>query len=77
MPTELEEYLFDLQGYLHLENAIDRAHVAELNDLIDTYNDIEAGEWRGWVHLRAALGARPLWLPALTRIDRTADAGTS
>ena len=26
MPTALEEYLFDLRGYLHLENAIDRAH---------------------------------------------------
>jgi hypothetical protein len=40
MPTELEEYLFDLQGYLHLENAIDRAHVTELNALIDTYKMI-------------------------------------
>ena len=36
MPTALEEYLFDLRGYLNLENAIDRAHVAELNALLDT-----------------------------------------
>ena len=50
MPTELGEYLFDLQGYLHLENAIDRAHVAELNALLDTYRDLAEGEWRGWVH---------------------------
>ena len=50
MPTELEEYLFDLRGYLHLQNAIDPIHVDQLNDSLDTYLDLEPGAWRGWVH---------------------------
>ena len=33
--TELEQYLFDLQGYLVLENVLDPYRVAELNALID------------------------------------------
>lgn len=32
---ELQQYLFDLQGYLVLENVLDRAELAELNQLID------------------------------------------
>lgn len=43
MPTQLEEYLFDLNGYPHLQNAIDRSHVDQLNALLDTYLDLEPG----------------------------------
>src|SRR5215510_16582986 len=32
---ELQQYLFDLQGYLVIHNALDAAEVAELNRLID------------------------------------------
>lgn len=32
---ELQQYLFDLQGYLVIENVLDAAEVAELNQLID------------------------------------------
>ena len=56
MPTALEEYLFDLRGYLHLENAIDRAHVAELNALLDTYLDLAPDHWRSWTHRHNADG---------------------
>ena len=33
--TELQQYLFDLRGYLVLEDVLDRYEVAELNALID------------------------------------------
>ncbi|MEC9379995.1 MAG: phytanoyl-CoA dioxygenase family protein [Candidatus Latescibacterota bacterium] len=49
-PTELEEYLFDLQGYLHLKQAVDTAHVDELNTALDTCADLEPDQWRGNVH---------------------------
>jgi len=45
-PKEMEEYLFDLRGYLILKNAVDSDHLKELNDIIDTYYDLEAGAWR-------------------------------
>ena len=48
MPTAMEEYLFDLRGYLILEGAVDADHVAEMNAIVDTYTDLEPGEWRGW-----------------------------
>lgn len=35
---ELQQYLFDLQGYLVIENALDPAEVATLNRLIDEQN---------------------------------------
>ena len=31
LPTEMEEYLFDLNGFLKIENAIDPDHVTDLN----------------------------------------------
>jgi hypothetical protein len=33
--TEEERYLFDLQGYLVIENALTEGEVAQLNDAID------------------------------------------
>ena len=49
MSVEMDEYLFDLRGYLMIKQAIDADHVAELNAVLDTYLDLEPGEWRGWV----------------------------
>jgi hypothetical protein len=49
-PTEMEEYLFDLRGYLVLKNAVDKAHLEELNATLDTYLDLEPDNWRGWVY---------------------------
>ena len=50
MPTDMEAYLFDLQGYLILKNAVDKGHVVEMNGILDTYMDMEADSWRGWVY---------------------------
>ncbi len=52
--TELEQYLFDLRGYLVLEKAIDQQHVQELNDTLDRISSLQPplhqGEWYGCVH---------------------------
>ncbi|MEE2657669.1 MAG: phytanoyl-CoA dioxygenase family protein [Candidatus Latescibacterota bacterium] len=50
--TLMEEYLFDLRGYLVLRQAIAANHVAELNRIVDSYLDLEVDEWRGQVHRR-------------------------
>ena len=47
MPTASEEYLFDLRGYLRLENAVGDAHLEELNARLDTYLALEPAQWRG------------------------------
>lgn len=45
MPTDLEAYLFDLRGCLILRNAVDPAHVADLNRALDEFPELE---WQGW-----------------------------
>ncbi len=50
MPTELENYLFDLRGYLIFERAVDAAHLADLNAALDRYCDLPPQQWRGNVH---------------------------
>jgi ectoine hydroxylase-related dioxygenase (phytanoyl-CoA dioxygenase family) len=49
-PTEMEIYLFDLRGYLILENALTAEEVDELNAGIDALLPAESGEWIGYVH---------------------------
>jgi ectoine hydroxylase-related dioxygenase (phytanoyl-CoA dioxygenase family) len=46
-PTSLDDFFFDLRGYLILENAVDPAHVADLNAALDAFPDLEWGEWHG------------------------------
>ena len=52
--TLLDQYLFDLQGYLILENAVDSSHVEEMNAILDRIATLEPplqqGEWYGCVH---------------------------
>ena len=43
----IDDYLFDLRGYLILENAIDAGHVADLNAAFDAFPSLEWGEWWG------------------------------
>jgi len=50
MPTELEDYLFDLRGYLVLEKAVSTDHVRQLNTDLDPYVSMKLGEWRQNVH---------------------------
>ena len=49
--TQVEQYLFDLQGYLIVEDVLDAEAVAELNRLIDAQElgaDVEQA--RGRLH---------------------------
>ena len=50
MVTDLENYLFDLRGYLHLEGALTADEVKDLNDCIDAIPPLEPNDWYGHVH---------------------------
>ena len=47
MPTELDDYLFDLNGYLLLEGVLSREHIADLNASTDELVTLERGGARG------------------------------
>lgn len=49
-PTAMDDFLFDLRGYLVLKNAVDTSHVAELNAIIDKVPAIDPGQWHGHIH---------------------------
>ena len=50
VPSALDEYLFDLRGYLVLPKFLTSAEVAEGNVLIDAIpRDLPRGGWHGWV----------------------------
>lgn len=55
MPTEMEDYLFDLNGYLVLKNAVTREHVDEMNAAAEALLPLENDEWNGHVHCRRNL----------------------
>ena len=44
---DLQDYLFDLRGYLILEKAIDADLLGELNAAFDAFPDLSFGEWWG------------------------------
>jgi len=44
-PTALDDFEFDLRGYLVLEGALDTDEVAALNQSFDRFPAIETGEW--------------------------------
>ena len=48
--TELERYLFDLNGYVVLKGALSAQEVADCNGILDELQDASPGEWRGHVH---------------------------
>jgi hypothetical protein len=52
MPTDYEEYLFDLRGYVVLKSALSPEHVAELNRSLDSMplDRLMPGDWWGHVH---------------------------
>ena len=50
MLTELDIYLFDLRGYLVIEQALGQNAVAALNAGIDAILPLKRGEWAGYVH---------------------------
>ena len=48
--TDLDVYLFDLRGYLILENALSPQEVSDCNAILDDLQDMKPGEWRGHAH---------------------------
>ncbi|MBI1297802.1 hypothetical protein GC175_22935 [bacterium] len=57
VPTALDDFLFDLNGYLILKNAVDADLLAELNDAFDAFPDLQYGEWWGNAQRRDYNGA--------------------
>ena len=49
-PTELEIYLFDLRGYIHIKNAISKDDLVDINACLDSIPQMKIGEWYGYVH---------------------------
>jgi hypothetical protein len=47
VPNALDDFLFDLRGYLILENAVEPELLDELNAAFDRFPDIEPMEWWG------------------------------
>ena len=46
-PTPLDDFMFDLQGYLILKQAVEPALIDELNFAFDALPKLEPGEWWG------------------------------
>ena len=51
-PDEMEIYLFDLRGYLHLQNALTPAEVQACNNRLDELLPMAPDEWDGYLHAR-------------------------
>ena len=49
-PTKLEKYLFDLNGYFIIKNALNKPEVKECNKIIDRLKNLKNGMWSGHVH---------------------------
>ena len=45
MEQNLEDYLFDLRGYLHLKGAVSAELVTQLNTELDPYVSMSLNEW--------------------------------
>jgi len=50
MPSELDDFFFDLQGYLVLQGALAGDEVRRLNAAIDEIGALPPGQWQGNVH---------------------------
>jgi hypothetical protein len=53
MVDDLDIYLFDLRGYLHLKGALTPAEVADLNACLDAIPPLKPGEWYGYIQAHA------------------------
>ena len=52
LPTPLDDFLFDLRGYLVLKNAVEPELIDRLNKAIDAIPVLKVGEWLGNAHRR-------------------------
>ncbi len=55
-PSALDDFLFDLRGFLVLEQALEPALLADLNRAFDQFPPIEYGEWWGHTQRRDYTG---------------------
>jgi len=46
-PSAMDDYLFDLRGYLILRNVVDASHIDTLHTVLDSVPPLEYGEWWG------------------------------
>lgn len=46
-PTPLDDFLFDLNGYIVIKNAAQPDLLARLNEAFDNFPDLEVGQWWG------------------------------
>ena len=49
-PSQLEKYLFDLNGYIVIKKALQKKEVKECNKIIDKLKNLKNGKWNGYVH---------------------------
>ncbi|MBX3015358.1 MAG: phytanoyl-CoA dioxygenase family protein [Caldilineaceae bacterium] len=56
-PTALEDFLFDLRGYLVIEQAVEPKLIAELNQAFDDFPPLDVGQWWGNAQRRDYNGA--------------------
>ena len=56
-PSALDDFLFDLNGYLILKNAAEPQLIADLNAAFDRFPDLEYGQWWGNTQRRDYNGA--------------------
>ena len=48
--TDMERYLFDLNGFIVIRNALSAEEVSECNAVLDTMQKGQPGQWHGHVH---------------------------
>ena len=56
-PTSLEKYLFDLNGYIVIKNALSKKEIKNCNEIIDNIKKIPHDNWSGNVHCKGYIGA--------------------
>lgn len=47
MEYDVQDYLFDLRGYLILRNVVTPGHVKEMNKILDEFPKLDFGQWHG------------------------------
>jgi hypothetical protein len=45
--SKLDEYLFDLNGYLIVKNALNKKELEDLNKILDKLKNLKNNEWDG------------------------------
>lgn len=56
-PSDMERYLFDLNGFLVLKGALSAQEVTDCNRVLDRMQDSQPGQWHGHVHGHNFTGA--------------------